>query len=367
MILATLLASMQMAAGQGQLAAAPDSAELQMVVDSSSKQIVLTVGPFHLMDRSSEDTHAHSGAGHDTPVYHFDWPIEGWLRGFELEVIDGAGNSLPRHVMHHMIMVNFDRRQLIYPAAERIMGAGSETMDYTLPKSIGVPVRPGSDLGMYIAWHNDTGAMMDDVYFRLSLKWTPKNQVPQPQSSMPVYFDVNLTVGGTNTYDIPPGRSEKSYEFTLPVGGRLLGVGGHMHDYGFEVRLEDAESGKVITDIKADRDEDGRLIGMERSLFGVSGRGKKLKANHRYRVVAVYDNPTGATIDLGAMAHMVGLFVPEDMDKWPAVDLDDPVYQKDLASLADVNSKIMNMDNVPDAEDGNEDHGDHEHGEDDGR
>ena len=73
MIVATLLASIQMAAGQGQMAA-PDSARLEMVVDSSSKQIVLTVGPFHLMDRSSEDTDAHSGAGHDTPVYHFDWP-----------------------------------------------------------------------------------------------------------------------------------------------------------------------------------------------------------------------------------------------------------------------------------------------------
>ena len=363
MILATLLAALQMTGGHDHTAT-PDSASLKVTVDSSSKQIVLTVGPFHLVDRSAEDAHAHSGAGHDTPVYHFDWPIEGWLRGFELEVVDGEGNVLPRHVMHHMIMVNFDRRQLIYPAAERILGAGSETLDYSLPKSIGVPVRPGSDLGMYIAWHNDTGAEMHDVYFRMALNWTPRNQVPQPQSSMPVYFDVNLTVGGTNTFDIPPGRSEKAYEFTLPVGGRLLGVGGHMHDLGYEVRLEDAESDKVIAVVKAERDEDGRVLGMERSLFGVSGRGKKLEADHRYRVVGVYDNPMDMTIDLGAMAHMVGLFVPDDMKKWPAVDPADPEYQKDLASLADVTSKIMKMDNVPAAED---DHGDHQHAEDDGR
>ena len=64
---------------------------------------------------------------------------------------------------------------------------------------------------------------------------------------MPIYMDVNLTVGGSNTFDVPPGKSTKSFEFTLPVGGRLLGVGGHMHDYGVRVRLEDAETGKVIT------------------------------------------------------------------------------------------------------------------------
>jgi hypothetical protein len=351
MVVASVLAAVALVAGPP---AARDTAALSVSVDSSAKQIILTVGPFHLMDRSSEDAHDHSGAGHDTPVYRFNWPIEGWLRGFEIEVVDGAGNVLPRHIMHHMIMVNFDRRQLIYPAAERIMGAGSETMDYNLPKTIGVPVRPGSELGMYIAWHNDTGEHIDDVYFRMALNWTPRNQMPQPVSSMPVYFDVNLTVGGTNTYDIPPGVSEKAYEFSLPVGGRLLGVGGHMHDYGSEVRLEEVVSGKVIATVKADRDSAGRVLGMERTLFGVSGRGRKLEAGREYRVVGVYDNPTGETIDLGAMAHMVGLFVPEDMDRWPVVDIADTEYQKDIASLADVNSKIMKTDHAPEE-------GEHQH------
>ncbi|TDJ54561.1 MAG: hypothetical protein E2O47_05810, partial [Gemmatimonadetes bacterium] len=100
MVVAALLVSVQMAAGPGGMAPA-DTARLEVTVDSSAKHIVLMVGPFHLVDRSGEDTHAHSGAGHDTPVYHFDWPIEGWLRGFELGVVDGQGNVLPRHIMHH--------------------------------------------------------------------------------------------------------------------------------------------------------------------------------------------------------------------------------------------------------------------------
>ena len=186
---------------------------------------------------------------------------------------------------------------------------------------------------MYVGWHNDTGKDLDDVYLKVTMLWTPKNQNPQPANSMPVYFDVNLTVGGSNTFDVPPGRSEKAYEFTLPVGGRLLGVGGHMHDYGVRVRLMDAENGKEITEVAATRDSAGKVSKMERHLFGVRGEGVKLKANHRYRVVGEYDNPTGETLVKGAMAHMVGLFVPDDMSRWPKIDPANADYQRDLMSL----------------------------------
>ena len=87
---------------------------------------------------------------------------------------------------------------------------------------------------------------------------------------------------------------------------------------------------------------------------------------HDFREVeqaAFTENPTGAVLELGAMAHMVGLYAPDDIEKWPAIDLEDPVYQKDLASLADQFSKITPMNMQHEEED---EHGDHEHDEDDG-
>ena len=108
-----------------------------------------------------------------------------------------------------MIMVNFSRRQLLYPAAERLMGAGTETdEEMSVPKTIGVPMKPGMRLGMYVAWHNDTGKDLDDVYIKLTMLWTPKNQNPQPVNALPIYMDVNLTVGGSNTFDVPPGNRQ---------------------------------------------------------------------------------------------------------------------------------------------------------------
>jgi hypothetical protein len=303
-------------------------------VDSSRHELTVTSGPFDLpnmppMDHAMMDL----GMSHDTRLQRFEWPVDGWFRGFRIELVDGQGRPVPSHVMHHMIMVNFSRRQLLYSAAERLMGTGTETEAASVPKTIGVPMKPGMQLGMYIAWHNDTGKDLQGVRLKLTMLWTPKNQNPPPVNALPIYMDVNLTVGGTNTFDVPPGKSSKTHEFTLPVGGRLLAVGGHMHDYGRRVRLEDAESGKVLTEVVAERAPDGKLVKVSREIFGVSGQGLRLKAGHRYRVIGEYDNPTGQVRVKGAMASMVGLFVPDNIKRWPAINPRDATYQRDLASL----------------------------------
>jgi hypothetical protein len=308
---------------------------VSVTVDSSRHELTVTSGPYDLPNMPPMEDHAMMdlGMSHDTKLQRFEWPVDGWFRGFRVELTDGSGRAVPSHVIHHMIMVNFSRRQLLYSAAERLMGIGTETGEVSVPKTIGVPMKPGMDLGMYIAWHNDTGHDLQGVQMKLIMLWTPKNQNPPPVNALPIYMDVNLTVGGTNTFDVPPGKSSKAYEFILPTGGRLLGVGGHMHDYGTRVRLEDAESGKLLTEVVATRDASGKLVKVSRKLFGVSGSGLRLKPNHRYRVVGDYDNPTGEVRVRGAMASMVGLFVPDDLKKWPSIDPRDPTYRRDLASL----------------------------------
>jgi hypothetical protein len=184
-----------------------------------------------------------------------------------------------------------------------------------------------------VAWHNDTGKDLHGVQLKLRMMWTPKNQNPPPVNSLPIYMDVNLTVGGSNSFDVNPGRTEKAWEFTMPLSGRLLGFGGHMHDYGTIVRLEDVERGKVIARVNATRKADGKVTKVSRSLPGVGGDGIKLEAGRRYRVIGVYDNPTGQKITRGAMAHIVGLFAPDEPGRWPKVDLTDETLQDDLASL----------------------------------
>jgi len=313
----------------------PPPPTVSVSVDSSRHELTVTSGPFDLPNMPPMEDHGMMdlGVSHDTRLQRFEWPVDGWFRGFRVELVDGKGRVVPPHVMHHMVMVNFSRRQLLYSAAERLMGTGTETEEVSVPKTIGVPMKPGMKLGMYVAWHNDTGQDLEGVQLKLTMLWTAKNQNPPPANALPIYMDVNLTIGGQNTFDVPPGKSTKAHEFTLPVGGRLLGVGGHMHDYGARVWLEDVTSGKLLTQVVAKRDDAGKLLKVSRKLFGVSGEGLRLKANRRYRVVSEYDNPTGEMKPKGAMASMVGLFVPDDMRRWPQINPNDPSYRRDLASL----------------------------------
>jgi hypothetical protein len=321
------------------IAGSPDSVEsLAVEVDSARHEVRIVTRPFDLPDMSGMHDHSQS---HDTPVYRFTWPVDGWFRGFRVEVLAADGTQLPRRLMHHMIMINYQRRQLVYHAAERLWGAGVETGNFSLPRTIGVPLASGTPLGMYIAWHNSLGHDLTGVRLVLVMQWLPRNQNPRPVDVLPLYFDVNLTVGGANEFDVPPGRSVKAFEFTVPVEGRILGVGGHLHDYGREVRLEDVESGRVLTRVEAKTRPDGTLRGMERHLFGVRGQGLKLRANRRYRVVAVYDNPTGETYVKGAMGSLVGIFAPRDLREWPVFDSGDTLVQRDLRFLSRRGAAMM--------------------------
>jgi len=331
-----------------------DEPSLVMKVDSSDHEVIVTAGSFDLPNMPPMEMHGmmDHGASHDTPVQTFQWPVDGWFRGYKLEVIDKDGNLLPRRIMHHLIVVNYDRRQLLYQAAERLFGTGTDSEDASVPATIGVPMRSGMTIGFYVAWHNDTGKDLEGVRLRMTMQYLPKNQNPRPLDVLPLYMDVNLTVGGTNTFDVPPGKSTKSYEFSVPLSGRIIGYGGHLHDYGTMVRLEDAANGKELAKVTASRDEKGNILKVSRSLPGIKGAGIKLKANHPYRVIAYYDNPTGALIKNGAMGHIAGLFAPDDMSKWPAIDLSNPTFQRDMASL-----EMRGMD----MGEGGHDHGAHEH------
>jgi hypothetical protein len=307
-------------------------------LDATRKEVVVTAGPFsvHAMPPGMDHSKMEMMDDHNSPVIHFAWPVDGWFRGFVVEVVDAKNQPIERRLLHHMIVINFDRRQLLYSSYERLFGIGQETEDAAVPKSIGIPMKAGSKLGMYMSWANETGKDLEGVQVRLRLSYSPTNLNPRPLDALPLYMDVNLTVGRGNEFDVPAGRSEKSWEFSLPVSGRLLGVGGHLHDYGVGVRLEDVQTGKVLTEVATTRTPDGKVTKIGRKLFGVSGQGLALKAGRRYRVVGVYDNPTGKLIKAGAMAHMVGLFAPDDYSKWPALDLTDPTLQDDLAFLTEM-------------------------------
>jgi hypothetical protein len=119
----------------------------------------------------------------------------------------------------------------------------------------------------------------------------------------------------------------------MQVSGHLLAVGGHLHDFGKELRLEDAVTGKVLAEVKARRTKEGSVTGVSHGLYGIVGRGPHLVAGHQYRLVAVYQGSPADSIR-GAMGVMGGIFAPDDYQLWPKLDRANPDY------LLDVNPNV---------------------------
>ena len=300
-------------------------------IDAARHEVSFDVGPF---DVSAMNVHAMHGMSHENGVhtlYQFAWPVDGYAKGFRVEVRDARGRLLPVSLLHHVTGVTLDRRQYIYSAAERLFGIGKETEDVMLPGKLAVPLQKGQRLGYYVAWNNDTGKELKGLTVRVIMTWAPPAVTRELIAVLPLWLDVNNEVGGTNTFDLPPGKSTRTFEFTAPASGRILGISGHLHDYGVAMQLVDAESGAVLVRLPATKDANGRIKSIARKFYVVNPI--YLREGHRYRVVAEYDSPLKQPLPKGAMGNIVGVIAPDDLKRWPSLNPADPSVQRDLASL----------------------------------
>jgi hypothetical protein len=306
---------------------------LAVEVDSNRHEVVLTVGPLG-PDGPAREHHQHGSAHADAPTTlfgweRFRWPVDGWLRGFRLSASACGRPAESRSTLHHLIIANLARRQLIHPAMERLFAVGSETPDVVLPKTVGIPLSQGTPLAIRIAWSPPPGEPCA-VTYRLALLWSPKNLVPEPTSVLPFYVDVyHEDVLASNVFSLPPGRSVQSLDFRLPTSGRLLAAGAHLHWLGKQVALVELGGGDTLSRLRAQPDSESNTLRIERRLYGVGGRGLKLEGNADYRVVSEYFNPADSVLPDGGMAHFVGLFAPDRSAAWPAPDWTDPVLAED--------------------------------------
>jgi hypothetical protein len=313
-------------------------------VDSARHVVVITLGPCRVpalgpMDAAMpgmpgmSDMHEmdmEHGPGHEDVRVHFRWPVDVWMRGFDLKLYDANHHQLDQPTtMHHFELLDFDRRQLVYPLVERVFGMGEETSSALVPKTVGLPLDHGMDMALYVMWNNHTDHDLEGVTFELSIPYSPRNLSPRPTIVLPFKADVNIHPGRGDGFDLPPGGGSRASIFTVGTSGRLLAIGGHLHDYGKELRLEDAATGRVLARVRAERRADGTVAGVAHGLYGVLGRGPHLIAGRPYRLVAVYQGSPADSIR-GAMGVMGGIFAPDDYRRWPPIDRANPDYLIDL-------------------------------------
>jgi len=324
----------------GVLVAAPLAAQtLAVTADPARSEILAELGPLHIAPGSSGDV---GEAGMSmAPALVGVLPVDGWLRGYRVELVDAAGRPLPRTMIHHVNLIAPERRELFSNIMLRIGAAGSETDPVVLPRVFGYRVARGDSLLVLAMLHNPTPRAYDGVRLRVRFDYVAADTRLRPVSVYPFYLDVTPPAG-EHAYDLKPGRSEQSWEGRPAIDGRIIGVGGHLHRYAVALRFEDMTTGDLLWEAKPETSPSGDVVGMPRKIFYWQ-LGLPVHPAHRYRLTAIYDNPTGATIPDGAMGTLGGIVRPSDPSRWPRLDRGAPEYREDLRVTYAMDDASMDM------------------------
>src|SRR5437773_1886579 len=264
------------------------------------------------------------------PVATLEIPENGFIYGFRVQVVDSAGHALPDELIHHFNLIDPDHRELFLPISRRLLAAGHETGTIRLPRLLfGLPLKRGEHVVASGMVENLTPTSFRQARVRLVMSFTPAKRPWPLFSASPWQMDVAFPVGD-KSFTLPPGRSSRAYEGSPVVPGEIVGLGGHMHDYGRVIEFADVTTGEVIYRAAPVADSGGHIASIPIAmLFGWTRLGVHIVPEHRYRIAVSYDNPTGAPIADGGMGVVGGLFVPDRGVTWPAAEPGDSLYQKD--------------------------------------
>ncbi|HYT03804.1 MAG TPA: hypothetical protein VEM13_02835 [Gemmatimonadales bacterium] len=279
-------------------------------------------------------------------------PLTASLHSSDIELVDERGQALPRDVLHHFNLTDPDHRELFLPIGMHLLAASKETPAIEIPRLLfGLPLERGQRLIAGAMLANSSPAAYRGVRVRLVLRYVPAGRPWPLYRTYPWDMDVQYPLGrppsGSKAFDLPPGRTVRSWEGSPAISGTILGLGGHLHDYGTTLELADVTTGQVLWRGKPITDGPRILAFPLARFYNWHRLGLHIVASHRYRLTAVYDNPTGRLIPDGGMGAVAGLFVPDHGVVWPAVNRADSVYQRDqLATIRSGGMAGMMMDHA---------------------
>jgi hypothetical protein len=304
-----------------------------VLVDAGAHRLVIELPPVEV-----------PAAGHGgeamvgLPLCQVLVPVNASLHSSHVEVLDESGRPLPHELLHHFNLSDPDHRELFLPIGLHLFAASRETPAVTVPRLLfGLPLVRGQRLIAGAMLANTSDVAYHRVHVRLVLRYVPGGRPWPLYRTYPWAIDVQYPLGrpptGSKAFDLPPGRTERFWEGSPAIPGTILGLGGHMHDYGVSLELKDVTTGTVLWRGAPVTDAAGRVQSFPLARFYNWRRlGVHVVSAHRYRLTAVYENRTGRFIRDGGMGAVAGLFVPDRGAEWPAVDTRDTLYQQDLAA-----------------------------------
>lgn len=307
----------------------PERNELVRVVDHpEEREIEIVIGPVDLPAR---------GPHLRAPIQLATLPVEGWLHGFEWEMRDGQGNLAPDRLLHHVNFIDPDHRELFSPIPRRILAAGRETREQRMPRFLGYPLEPGTRVLISAMFANPSDTHYREAYLHVRLSYSLEGDgLVAPRDVYPFYLDVMGPVG-EKEFPVPPGVTTMSWEGSPAIEGRILAVGGHLHNFAEWIRLEDVTEDEVLWETEPEVNEEGEVVAVPTGKLWWRA-GVKLHTDHVYRISVQYRNPTTEPAPDGGMGAIGGIVYAPDAE-WPPMDKGAVAYVEDLRNTLEKPSR----------------------------
>lgn len=322
--------------------AAAQQTQITLRDDTARSEFLITVGPVDLPlpghagqgghgAHGGHRAHADPHAAHAPvfpPIDEVVIPYDAYIHGFSYRVLGGDGRELPTEVLHHLNLIMPDDRELFLPVSLRLLAMGKETGAQSMdPTELGVPVRHGQRLVVAAMLHNPTIQAHRSVSVEVRLEYVRATAQRPRLVAYPWQMDIGFPTGDKDV-DLPPGRSTFAWEGRPAIAGRILAIGGHLHEYAVKIEVVDVTTGRQLWQGVPTYDKAGTVTGVTVEIFDEDSA-RALDPSHTYRVVATYRNPTRKTLHGGGMGVVGGVFLPDESATWPAADPADPLYRLD--------------------------------------
>jgi hypothetical protein len=226
--------------------------------------------------------------------FRFAEPV--WVIAYRTQVFDGAGLAPQENLLCHTF---FGDQRVTQHHDWDMRGIYSDafTPDVRVPDGFAIPLGPDDRLH-WMPMFNNRSLHPARVEMRVRVTLIREKDLLKPLK--PLYASLQ-SVQVPHLYFVPPGHDEKQVTFAAPFDGAIHFLGTHIHPYGVSIELYNVSRNERVW--KGTRTNDSESATAPMEVYS-SLAGYEVHAGEKYRVTAVYENPTADPIDA-----MAGLFL----------------------------------------------------------
>ncbi len=252
----------------------------------------------------------------------------GYITWGQASLTDAEGRTIGGHMvhLHHGVWLNPYERDMTcptydggFPPFERFFASGKELTRTEPPAGYGYLWDPkvsqpytGSAPGWALVMHLDGMHGAQNFYLNYDMGFVPKSDGADMTAYRSLWLDVR-NCESDPVFSVAAGSGRRGryverWNYTMPQGGRIVALGGHLHDGGLRIGLANQTTGHHIFTSRAEyglRGEPWYLTGMT---TWADSDGASVAEGDVLTLSAVYDSRHDWD---DVMGIMVGGFVPE--------------------------------------------------------